>query len=391
MPKVNLTQRWITSVLPKEVKDMTSKETWFMDINLPGFGIRVKVTGQASFGIRWQDQMGRSRKKALGDVKSRKIEDCRKIAFNYLSEYQAGRDPEAEKKKRRKDILFSKLIEDVFEHKTVTGEVTKNHIKDQERSLNKHAIPTIGKKPVRDIEPMDLDRILQNANLKPAGHNRLRSALSLVFKQAQKWRIRFDDPTLGLRKKTEAPREKVLTDIELGSVWKALNDTDSKSSANAIRLIILTGARPAEVFSATWDQFNLDEGIWKKPAMSVKQRRVHNVQLHPTASSILKSIYEMTDQPNKYVFPSNSAKGHLTSVKTLWGNIRKSLNMPEIRIYDIRRTFMTNLMANSELSLAEVMAITGHSQPTVLLKHYTQSTGKGQMEAIGKALTISLD
>ena len=85
---------------------MSSNEVWFMDIKLPGFGVRAKKNGQASFGIRWIDERGRHKKKTLGSVKLKKVEHIRDSAFWYLGEYRAGRDPEAERIQKRKDILF---------------------------------------------------------------------------------------------------------------------------------------------------------------------------------------------------------------------------------------------------------------------------------------------
>ena len=265
-----------------------------MDINLPGFGVRARKNGQASFGIRWMNERGRHRKKMLGDVRLKKVDDARKSAFWYLGMYQDGKDPEAEKVKKRKDILFDQLVKDVFASAENTG-VTKKHINDQRRSIEKHAVPILGKMAVKDIEPMDLSNVLMNSGLKPAGFNRLRSALSKVFKQAQTWRIRFDDPTLGLPKRIEYSRERVLSKEELDRVWKALKETPNQTSANAIRLMILTGARPKEILSATWDQFDLDNGTWTKPAMSVKQRKTHKVEMHSVAVGIIKEMQENRD------------------------------------------------------------------------------------------------
>ncbi len=361
-----------------------------MDIKLPGFGVRARKNGQASFGIRWMNERGRHRKKMLGDVRLKKVDDARKSAFWRLGEYQAGRDPDAERVQKRKDILFEQLVIDVFGTAANSG-VTQKHLKDQRRSLEKHAAPILGKMAVRDIEPMDLSNVLMNSGLKPAGFNRLRSALSKVFKQAQIWRIRFDDPTLGLPKKNEYSRERVLSKEELDRVWKALNETPNQTSANAIRLMILTGARPKEILSATWDQFDLDNGTWTKPAMSVKQRKTHRVEMHSLAVGILKEMQENRDPTSPFLFPSNSSTGHLMSIKTLWNSTKRRAGVPDIRPYDLRKTFITNLMSNSQISLAEVMAITGHTQPSVLLKYYGFATGKGQKDAIQGAIELELD
>lgn len=387
MPKVNLTQNWISNILPREIKVMTVKETWFMDISLPNFGVRVKANGQASFGIRIMDERSRHKKMSLGDVKNKKVDSVRKSAFWFIGEYQAGRDPQSEQKKKRKDISFKQLVDDVIAHMR-TLDVTKGHVDVQQSILKTYALPVLGRMTAKEIDPMDLDKVMHMSGLNPAGHNRLKSALSRVFKQAQTWRIRYDDPTLGVSKKTEIPRERFLSEEELNKVWSALKETPQQDSANALRLVILTGARPKEVLSATWDQFDLTTGKWNKPAMSVKQKRSHRVHIHELAVGILKDMHEERDQESPYVFPSSSASGHLTTIKTLWRKTKERAGLSDIRPYDLRKTFITRVMASGNLSLSEVMAITGHTQPSVLLKHYAFATGDGQKEAIEGAIKV---
>jgi hypothetical protein len=40
---------------------------------------------------------------------------------------------------------------------------------------------------------------------------------------------------------------------------------------------MLTGARVGEVRQALFEQFNLDLGIWSKPAATTKQRKIHRI------------------------------------------------------------------------------------------------------------------
>ena len=43
---------------------------------------------------------------------------------------------------------------------------------------------------------------------------------------------------------------------------------------------MLTGARRGEVLGATWEIFDLENGIWTKPSAHTKQRRLHRVPLN---------------------------------------------------------------------------------------------------------------
>lgn len=64
---------------------------------------------------------------------------------------------------------------------------------------------------------------------------------------------------------------------------EALATHPEKTSANAIRLLMLTGARRGEVLGARWDMFDLDAGVWVKPSAHTKQRTEHRVPLSAPA------------------------------------------------------------------------------------------------------------
>ena len=46
---------------------------------------------------------------------------------------------------------------------------------------------------------------------------------------------------------------------------EALAAHPEQTSANAIKLLMLTGARRGEVLRARWDMFDLEAGVWVKP------------------------------------------------------------------------------------------------------------------------------
>ncbi len=81
----------------------------------------------------------------------------------------------------------------------------------------------------------------------------------------------------------------------------ALAEHPSRSSADAVRLLLLTGARRGEVLGATWDQFDLDAGIWIKPGATTKTRTEHRVPLSAAAVRLLTEMSERADGP--YLVP----------------------------------------------------------------------------------------
>ena len=68
---------------------------------------------------------------------------------------------------------------------------------------------------------------------------------------------------------------------------RALGQHHEKKSANAIKLLMLTGARRSEVLGSRWDMFDLENGVWTKPSSHTKQRRIHRVPLNGPALQLL--------------------------------------------------------------------------------------------------------
>ncbi len=88
-----------------------------------------------------------------------------------------------------------------------------------------------------------------------------------------------------MRRNQEEKRARYLSSGELIKLSEALAGHPEKASVDAVKLLLLTGARRGEVLSARWDMFDLDAGVWTKPSAHTKQRKDHRVPLSIPASN----------------------------------------------------------------------------------------------------------
>jgi integrase len=153
-----------------------------------------------------------------------------------------------------------------------------------------------------------------------------------------------------------------------------------------MRLLALTGSRPKELFQSRWKDFDLDAGVWTKPAQTVKQKRTHRVTIRPEAVAVLKRIKENNfgAEPGAYVFPSSGATGRLTTLKNYAKAVFAAAGVEDVRVYDLRKAFISRLVA-SGADLRTVMSITGHTQVNVLMRHYANVMDGKQKEALKMA------
>jgi integrase len=376
MPRIartKLTQRMVDAL------KVGGKEQWLMDADVIGLGVRIRPNAKPAYAIRWVNSYGQTQKQSVCYASVPLIE-ARKIAVQKLAMIARGQDPAAERRKERHKTSMTELFERVFEEDLSTKGRSPSYCKDWQQQVRDHINPTIGHRIVSDVSSSDIDRLLSKLRDRPALHNRVRSVLTKGLGLAVRWGYRVDNPATGSQKQHEAARERLLSTSELDAILQAL-DADPCPTSDAIRLLALTGARPKEMLSAKWEDIDLELGVWTKPAQTVKQRRTHVIPLDPVAVRALLGIQRGT---SPYVFPSRGVTGHLVEIKRRFAKVLRIAGLEQnTRPYDLRKAFATRLMATGS-DLRTVMSLTGHSQASVLLKHYAQVQVGSQREALRK-------
>ncbi len=154
--------------------------------------------------------------------------------------------------------------------------------------------------------------------------------------------------------------------------WSQKNShhfADAVSAVNAIRLIALTGARKGEVLSATWDQFEIEAGIWTKPSSHTKTKKTHRVTLSPPAIELVSGMQESAQDVDQFLFPSRrSPTGHLKDLKRAWGRIMDLAEIENFRVHDLRHTF-ASILASGGASLIVIGRLLGHTQPATTARY----------------------
>jgi integrase len=124
---------------------------------------------------------------------------------------------------------------------------------------------------------------------------------------------------------------------------------------------MLTGCRPGEAMSSTWDQFS-EPSFWVKPSSRTKQRKIHKVPLGPAAIEFLGQIRARNS--SEYVFPGMT----LRTLHIAWKKISHAAGLAGARPYDLRHTF-ASVGAGGGLSLQIIGKLLGHTQFRTTLKY----------------------
>ena len=247
---------------------------------------------------------------------------------------------------------------------------------------------------------------------RPVRANRTVEVLRKGFNLAIRWGWRAENPASGVHRNHEEKRARYLSRDEIVRLTDALAAHPNRTSANAIRLMVLTGARRGEVLGARWDMFDLEVGIWVKPSSHTKQRLERRVPLSAAALELLRAMRRRTQAAISFRAPGDpphrrqrtwvavcrlAGLAEEISPRNKNGNgiISKDgssriLWRATVRLHDLRHTY-ASILASEGLSLPIIGALLGHTQPetTARYAHLLDDLLRAATERVGALVTGS--
>jgi integrase len=377
------------------------------DKDVPGFGMRVTAKGARSFVLNYVVS-GVERRMTIGQYSVWSATAAREEARELRRKIDRGIDPLAERKDQEvaaaaeRDAptmreLFDRYAQEHLPHKSVRAAA------DDRSIWNQLVLPVLGEIKVTAVKSTDIDSLHASiSTTRPVRANRTIEVMRKAFNLAIRWGWRPDNPVSGVRKNPEHRRARYLSSAEVIKLAEALAAHHEKTSAQAIRLLMLTGARRGEVLSACWDMFDLENGVWVKPSAHTKQRKEHRVPLSAPAVQLLKELRAEAlermkkaeaAEINPYVFPGDDGEP-LTDIKRTWLTVCKKAGLAKeveqrtragklvkdkdgkpimvwkttVRIHDLRHTY-ASVLASEGLSLPIIGALLGHTQPQTTARY----------------------
>jgi integrase len=348
------------------------------DDKLTGFGVRVTAAGVKSFVYDYRVG-GKKRRYTIGkfgpqwSVALARDEVEIKLGPNIGN----GGDPAGEKKARLAEPKMADLATDYIEQHAKAKKSDKSVYEDR-RMLKNIILPKLGKVRVSDVSRRNVKMLHNSLKKTPYQANRVLALLSNMFTFAMDDNRRPDNPAKGIERFTEDKREAWFSVDQLHAISDALDSYDEQDAADALRLLIVTGARPGEVIGATWPMFDLKRGVWTKPSHHTKERKIEHVRLNQNAMTILRRMAE-NKGAGIYLFPGRDVGTARTTLRNAWKQVCRSAGFateysvkgkrgkplrrwkPNVRVYDLRHTFASILISRN-WSLQLVGKLLGHTQ-----------------------------
>jgi integrase len=354
MPK--LTKRLVDSARPTSEHD-----TFVWDSDLRGFGLRVKPSGVRSYIIQYRTLAGISRRMTIGQHGVLTPDEARKEAKIHLGRAARGDDPAAEKAKARGGSTLADLAEQYLaEHASAKKKPTS--VRMDRINLNKHILPSLGRKQVESISRADVRRLHHSMRNTPGAANRCLALVSKMMNLAERWGIRPDgsNPCRHIEKNPEKKRRRFLSAEELARLGAACRAAEESGKIPLaflalVRLLIFTGARLSEIQKARWDWVDLEAGVLHLPDSKTGAKSIF---LPAPGLEVLTHLLRVDGNP--HVIAGVGGR-YLVNVWKQWAVLRDMASLKDVRLHDLRHSF-ASVGAAGGMSLNIIGGLLGHTQ-----------------------------
>lgn len=344
-----------------KIKGLSAPKTGRVEVAdkvVSGLRIRVGSSGTKTFIVRKRIG-GRVANVTVGRFHDTRftLADARKKARTLLNDIEGGGDPRAET--RRATGAAKGTIRALFDDykKAKAG---KRSIGEIERIFERYVLPEIGDRLADSVTRADVTRLIDGvarggAKPTPVMARAVAAQLSAFYSWAMPRLHRLEFNPCRDAGKPEKPkaRERVLSNDELKALWKVL-EAEGWPWGPAIKLLILTGQRRDEVFSADRAEFDLEAKLWTIPSERAKNGKAHLVPMPEAVASLVRKL-PVVDGSAK-LFPSRAdpergASGFSRALSRIIADMAKDLAQDDqepaaiehFTLHDLRRTLATGM------------------------------------------------
>jgi integrase len=372
------------------VKNKKSTKSRHEEYEGGGFGLRISPNGLKTWIYRYKIG-GVTSKLTLGHYPNLSLADARQ-RFNELRGLRMdGTDPKyvIEQEEQQKNNTVAQLSWAWFTGYAEKSRKQPEHLK---RQVDVDIIPLLGRMTLDKIQTRDiaraLDKIVKRA---PVHANRVLSTIKQIFTYGTSRGDLEHNPARDIRSRDiggqEKARERVLTMAEIKKLWLFLDNGKHEISLqikNAIKIVLLTGVRSAELRLAQWAEFSFDDSLWTIPAEHSKAGMISKIHL---SSQVKELLLELKDASHSDFVLSNVAGNAPLSVNAIPRAINRAqerIGIAQWRAHDLRRTFATQLGESLRVDAVVIEKCLGHKLPKIMATYNKNEMLHERKEALNR-------
>jgi integrase len=363
------------------------------DTEVRGFVLRVYPSGRKVYALKCRVG-GRQHIHTIGVHGSPWTPDqARAAAVEALRQAKNGEDPSAAKKAEREAVTVAGLI-DRYLADGPAGKLAKRAStwKIDAANLNRHIRPILGRKVAKAVTKADATRAISDVasgrtaideKTRPRGRARVTGGEATARRTAAVTSAMFTwgtehgfvgaNPFAGIKLNHAPVRERFLSKDEAGRFLDAIADLQDKfllseTFGDALRLLLLTGARKTEILGLRWSEVDQLRNVLILPPERTKaggKTGERRISLSAPALEILsrrraRLDTEIPARGSLFVFPAARGEGHAIGLRRAFTKVRAEANLDGLRIHDLRHSFASFAVADGA-SLFLIGKLLGHA------------------------------
>jgi integrase len=281
-----------------------------------GLYLWVYLDGRKYWRMRYW-QVDKEKSLSLGVYPKVPLSDARKKRDELRKQLEADLDPSAERKatNQRKKLAnvnsFEAVALEWYDKQVHTW--VAHHASDVKRRLESNIFPTLGKRPIDQINALELLETIRK--IETRGSYDLAHRVLQVCGQVFRYGIATGRCTRNLstdlrgaltphvKKHQSAVRPEELP-VLLRAIAK-YDEIGDKQTRLALQLLAQTFVRTNELIGAEWAEFDLENALWIIPAGRMKMKTEHIVPLARQSLAILAELKEISGS-SRFVFPGRN-------------------------------------------------------------------------------------
>ncbi len=328
------------------------------------YGLIVRLMPKGNHRFAWRYHLGgRDRYLTFGMTSTMSLEEARREVLDLRQKKALGSDPAMPS---QDSVTFREFL----------PEFIKRHYREirsaSQAVFDKHfrtdILPAWGSRMMREITPDDVRDVREKMRYKPSYANRYLQTLNVVYNKAREWGYTLpqDNPTRFVERFPEYPRMRFLSDEELAELGPVLKTWRDQDAADAIRMLLYTGARKNEIVLLEWEW--VDEKFrWIDYPIAATKTGGRRMMLSHPAQEILRRRWKYTsmEDPSTYsIYAFAGRSGNPVNLWYQWSKIRSLIGADDVRLHDLRHTY-ASAAAGLGQSLHLIGGQLGHKSETM--------------------------
>lgn len=373
------------------IKSLKAKVSRYEEYEGGGFGIRITPNGIKSWIYRYKIN-GKTDKLTLGHYPTMSLANAKKRFVELSGLRREGHTPKQviERETLRESNTVAKLVAEWYKNYAEKNRKKPRQIKQQ---IEADIIPMLGHLALEKIQTIDiakaLDKIVERGA--PIHANRVLSTIKQAFNYGVSRGSLQYNPASNIRTRDiggiEKSRDRVLSLEEIKKIWRFLDSSESQMSLqtkSAIKIILLTGVRTAELRLATWNEFDLDNSLWIIPAEHCKGGETLKIHLSEHVQDLLNTLSQECGSGHVIYGKSPYQPLSENALSRAIARIQKRIGIPKWTAHDLRRTFATHLGESLRIDPVVIEKCLGHKMPRIMATYNKNEMLHERKEALDK-------